>query len=216
VDPSVDSVAVDGQKISSDTAAMAEKPLVLLMNKPAGYVCSHGDRYNRRTIFDLIPREFCRKKLMFCGRLDKETEGMVIITNDGNFAQRVTHPSFGIKKHYEVLLSRPPADGVLRLLLRGVEDGGEFLKFDKIIGIGRGNMRNLVFEIVLSQGRKNEIHRMFERFGIFVERLKRIRIGGLSLRGISLGRCRRLTEDEISLLLSKETKIAKNFTRRGL
>ncbi|MDR2737669.1 MAG: rRNA pseudouridine synthase [Puniceicoccales bacterium] len=200
IDPEVDSIAVNGQKISSKCACWKKSPLVLVMNKPSGCVCSHADRYNGETIFDFIPREFCKKKLMFCGRLDKETEGMVIITDDGDFAQKLTHPSFGVKKHYEVALSRPLTTNVLQRLLHGVEDGGEFLKFDKVIPIGHGNAKNLTFEIVLSQGRKNEIHRMFERFGIFVKWLKRVRIGNLGLRGVSPGRCRKLEEKEIPLL----------------
>ena len=201
IDSAVDAVAVNGNTIPSGMMPRQGQPLVLMLNKPAGYVCSHGDKYNAKTIFDLVPREFGKKKLMFCGRLDKETEGMVILTDSGDFVQRLSHPSFGIKKHYEVILSRPLPENIGRLLLKGIEDGGEFLKFDKIIPIGRGTMKNFAFEVVLSQGKKNEIHRAFERFGIFVKKLKRIRIGGLNLKGVSPGRCRRLTAQEVGKLL---------------
>jgi 23S rRNA pseudouridine2605 synthase len=203
VDPTIDTIAVDGNVISSRAAIVKHPPLVLAMNKPGGCVCSHADRYNSRTIFDFIPKEFCNKKLLFCGRLDKDTEGLIIITDDGSLAQQITHPSCGLKKHYEVVISRPLTKNITTLLLRGIEDDGEFLKFEKIIPIGRGTMKDLIFEVVLSQGRKNEIRRAFEHFGIFVKNLKRTRIGGLRLTGISPGRCRRLTEKEISQLLNR-------------
>ncbi|MDR1432724.1 MAG: rRNA pseudouridine synthase [Puniceicoccales bacterium] len=202
VDPSEDAVTVDGNTISNVPAQQHVQPLVLMLNKPAGCVCSHGDAYNRETIFDLVPKEFCRKKLMFCGRLDRETEGMIILTDCGDFAQKLTHPSFGIKKHYEALLSRPLPLGIGRLMVNGIEDSGEFLKFDKIISIGRGNMKNFAFEVVLSQGKKNEIHRVFAHFGIFVQKLRRIRIGGLNLKGVSPGRCRKLSAQEVKKLLN--------------
>jgi 23S rRNA pseudouridine2605 synthase len=200
VDPAADTIAVYGDTISNKFVAQKKSPLVLAMNKPANCVCSHGDRYNGETIFDLIPREFCKKKLMFCGRLDKKTEGMVIISDDGDFVQRITHPSFGIRKYYEAVLSKPLESAVIPLLLKGIEDDGEWLKFDRIAPIGRGAMKNLLFEIVLMQGKKNEIHRVFNHFGIFVKKLRRTRIGGLGLKGIALGKCRKLGEKEIEIL----------------
>jgi 23S rRNA pseudouridine2605 synthase len=203
IDPESDVVAVLENVISNKVALAKTLPLVLLMNKPTGYVCSHADRYNPTTIFNLIPKEFIRKKLMFCGRLDKETEGMLIITDSGNLAQQITHPSFGIRKHYEVTLSRPLPENAYRLLLNGIEDAGDFIKFDKIIPIGRGRVKNLVLEIILSQGKKNEIRRAAEHFGVFVKKLKRVRMGGLSLRGVAVGKCRKLLEKEIEMLLGK-------------
>jgi 23S rRNA pseudouridine2605 synthase len=132
-----------------------------------------------------------------------ETEGLLILTDNGDVAQEITHPSAGIGKHYEAVISRPLPGSLVPKLLAGIEDGGEFLKFDKIIPIGRGHMRGLSFEIVLSQGKKNEIHRVFGHFGIFVKRLRRTRIGGLTMRGVGPGKCRLLGEKEIALLLHK-------------
>lgn len=200
IDPTVDEVTLNGVSISNNIAILQKQPLVLMLNKPSGCVCSHADKYNPFTIFDLIQKEFAKKKLLFCGRLDKETEGMIIITDNGDFAQKITHPSSGIKKHYEVLLSRHLTENVIKQSIRGITDNGEFLKFEKIISIGKGRMRGLAYEIVLSQGKKNEIHRVFEHFGIFVKSLKRTRIGGLSMHGVATGKCRRLTEKEIQRL----------------
>ena len=113
------------------------------------------------------------------------------------------NPSNGIRKRYEVVVSRRPTEEILWKAIRGINDGGDFLKFEKITQIGRGNMKNLVFDVELAQGKKNEINRVFEHFGIFVKNLKRIRIGNLTLRGISLGRCKKLTPKGICLLLGR-------------
>ena len=113
------------------------------------------------------------------------------------------NPSNGIRKRYEVVVLRRPTEEVLWKAIRRINDGGDFLKFEKITQIGRGNVKNLVFEVELAQGEKNEIHRVFEHFWIFVKNLKRTRIGNLALRGISLGRCKKLTTKKICLLLGR-------------
>ena len=123
INPESDVVSWNGQTVSYKVFENRKDPLVIVLNKPRGYVCSHFDKYNKRTIFDLIPKEFAKGKLLFCGRLDKDTEGMLIITNDGNFAQMVTHPSNGIRKRYEVIVSRRPTDEILRKAIRGINDG---------------------------------------------------------------------------------------------
>jgi 23S rRNA pseudouridine2605 synthase len=110
------------------------------------------------------------------------------------------NPSNGIRKRYEVVVSRRPTEEILWKAIREINDEGDFLKFEKITQIGRGNMKNLVFEVELAQGKKNEIHRVFEHFGMFVKNLKRTRIGNLTLRGISLGRRKKLTTKGICLL----------------
>ena len=110
------------------------------------------------------------------------------------------NPSNGIRKRYEVVVSRRPTEEILWKAIRGINDGGDFLKFEKITQIGRGNMKNLVFEVELAQGKKNKINRVFEHFWIFVKNLKRTRIGNLALRGISLGRRKKLTPKRVCLL----------------
>ena len=215
VDIENDSVLVNGVNVSKKSVILQKNPLVLLLNKPAGYVCSHFDRYNDKTIFDLVPKQFAKNKLMYCGRLDKTTEGMVILTDDGDIAQKLTHPSFGVKKHYEAVISRPLTEKVFKELSKGIFDRGEFLKFEKIRSIGNGRMRGLMFEIVLLQGKKNEIHRMFEHFGIFVNFLCRTRIGNLNLRGVSVGHCRKLSDDEIKMLLTDVTGGTKLVRQHG-
>jgi 23S rRNA pseudouridine2605 synthase len=201
VDTEEDIVKVNGKKIGPNGAPLKSKtPLVLVLNKPKGYVCSHYDKFNEKTIFDLIPRLYCKNRLLFCGRLDKDTTGLMLLSDDGGFVQKVSHPSASVKKHYEVIISRPLSDEVKTRFFQGISDRGEFIKFDKMFPVGKGNLKNMAFEVVLSQGRKNEIHRVFEHFGYFVEKLCRTRIGGLRLHGLSIGTCRRLSEKEIGLL----------------
>ena len=113
------------------------------------------------------------------------------------------NPSNGIRKRYEVVVLRRPTEEILWKAIRGINDGGDFLKFEKITQIGRWNMKNLVFEVELAQGEKNEINRVFEHFWIFVKNLKRTRIGNLALRGISLGRRKKLTPKRVCLLLGR-------------
>jgi 23S rRNA pseudouridine2605 synthase len=196
-----DTVRVNGKKIGLDaTPAQPKVPLVLMLNKPKGYVCSHRDKFNERVIFDLIPRQYCKNRLLFCGRLDKDTTGLILLCDDGEFVQKISHPSSCVKKHYEVVISRPLSDEVKSKFFRGINDRGEFIKFDKMFSTGRGDLKNMSFEVVLSQGKKNEIHRMFEHFGYFVQKLHRSRVGHLRLRGLSPGACRRLSETEVELL----------------
>ncbi len=199
VDLTKDVIVLNGMRIKNNLAPNQEL-IVLMLNKPKGYVCSHKDKFNSKTIFDLLPPKFANLNLLFCGRLDKDTTGLMILSNDGDFVQKISHPSSNIKKHYEVILSQPINSNIKPKLIQGIFDHGEFLKFDKLIPIGKGSLKDRAFRVVLSQGKKNEIHRVFERFGYFVEKLQRVRIGRLVLKGVSVGRCRQLSAQEINLL----------------
>ncbi len=199
IDPQKDVIKVNGVQIKNEPASRKD-PLVLMLNKPKGYVCSHNDRFNEKTIFSLVPKKFAKRNLLFCGRLDKDTTGLIILSDDGDFVQKLSHPSSNIQKHYKLILSRPLNDAVKPRLLHGIIDDGEFIKLNKLISIGKGALKGKAFEVVLSQGRKNEIHRIFQHFGYFVEKLERVRIGKLFLKGVSIGNCRQLSAQEIELL----------------
>lgn len=200
VDPAKDIVCLNGAKLSAKPALEKKNPLVLMLNKPCGYVCSHNDPAHDKTVFDLLPPALRNQRILYCGRLDKDTQGMLIFTNDGDFAQKLTHPSSNIKKRYEVVISRQLDIKLKEKMLDGIEDDGEFLRFEKIFQIGKGNMQGKMFEIILKQGHKNEIRRMFEHFGYFVEHLRRVQIGNLVMRGVSPGNSRKLTPKEIGML----------------
>ncbi|MEO0795784.1 MAG: pseudouridine synthase [Verrucomicrobiota bacterium] len=197
--PGKDVVKVEGQRVN----AKALKNWVLLMNKPKGVICSHSDPHHSKTIYDLLPPELAREKLICCGRLDKDSEGMLILTNDGNLAQRITHPSGGIVKRYRIKLSRPFEQSLIPKMLRGVHRDGEFLQASRIIPATMGPEQEKRLEVHLEQGRKREIRRLFEAFGYFVDKLERFQMGGLIMKRIPRSGVRELTNRELDFLFQK-------------
>ncbi|OYV48690.1 MAG: hypothetical protein B7X06_00855, partial [Verrucomicrobia bacterium 21-51-4] len=165
IDPARDKVYVDGKPMRP--APGSNTILGFLVNKPRGYLCSHSDPHNSKVIYDLLPKEYRRLKLFCAGRLDKDSEGLVILTNKGAFAQAITHPSFEVIKRYQVILHRPfnPAD--LSRLLKGVVVEGEHLIAQRIIIPKGADETNKRLEVHLAQGRKREIRRLFEALGYF-------------------------------------------------
>ncbi len=199
IDEGKDKVSVDGVLLRG---AQAEK-VVLAMNKPKGCICSNADPFEAKTVFDLLPEPFASMKLFCCGRLDKNSQGLLILTNDGELANKITHPSSGVVKKYRVLLNRDVDKKIIPILLRGVTVEGERLKASKILPDPSGrpdSARRL--EVWLSQGRKREIRRMFEAVGYFVKELKRFQIGGLVLKRIPEGAVKILGKADIEKIFS--------------
>jgi pseudouridine synthase len=197
-----DHVSVDGKSIRA--RPFHWRQLVFLLNKPRGVVCSHGDpKHSERTVFDFIPKEYRQERLLFCGRLDKDSQGMLLLTNDGEFAQKVTHPRSNIIKIYHVSLQRALEPLALKRMEEGIEDDGECLVAEKAFMLSSGERDSrCCLEIHLKQGRKREIRRMIEALGNRVHRLKRIQIGRLKMKGIPVGKLRLLNEKEIALLFA--------------
>jgi pseudouridine synthase len=196
-----DHISVDGKGIK---AKPTHQRWVLMLNKPRGIVCSHGDPKRReRTVFDFIPKEYRKERCLFCGRLDKDSQGMLLLTNDGEFVQKVTHPRSDITKIYHVSLQHILDSQALKRMEEGIEDAGERLVAEKVsvLSSGEGNSR-CSLEIHLKQGRKREIRRMVEALGNRVHRLKRVQIGQLKMKGVPSGKIRLLSEKEISLLFA--------------
>lgn len=194
--PGKDRVVVQGRGV----AAQRSRAVTLAMNKPTGVVCTNFDPHNARTVFDYVPSPFNKERLFCAGRLDKDSEGLLIITSDGALSQKLTHPSYRVVKRYQVTLTRPFDATHIPVLLRGFEDEGEFLKAEKVFrmqGVADADRR---VEVHMEHGKKREVRRLFERMGYFVERLVRTQIGGLTLRGIGAGRVKVLSTKEISLL----------------
>ena len=180
-----------------------EKPTTLVLNKPKGFICSNKDPYATQTVFDLLPNDLQKKRLFCAGRLDKDSEGLLILTNDGDLANQLTHPSTNIVKRYRVTLSRDLNHKDIPKMLEGIEFEGEFLKADKIIpapGEKEGNKRRL--EVHLSHGKKREIRRLFEAHRYFVKKLVRFQIGNLQLRNIKKGGIKLLGQKDIARLIS--------------
>ncbi len=189
VDPSVDVVRYRGREVKS-----VSRNVVLMMNKPRGFLCTNVDTHGGHTVFEMVPPEYNALRLFCVGRLDKDSEGLLLLTNDGALANKVMHPSGGVIKKYEVHLNRDYDPKLTPKLLKGAMEEGELLKFKKVI---RSPDDPKQLEIHLDQGRKREIRRLFEIFGFHVKILKRFQIGSLVLRKMPLGDCRPLSRKEI-------------------
>lgn len=166
----------------------------ILLNKPAGYVCTRSDELGRKTIFDLVPAAKSGR-LFHVGRLDKESAGLILLTNDGDFAERLTHPSHQIDKEYEVVIDRPFDAEKIPKLLRGLT-----------LEIGRARMESVhvlaptKLRIILRQGLKRQIREMLFAVGYRVEKLVRTRIGPLTDPRLKTGYWRPLERAEIAAL----------------
>jgi 23S rRNA pseudouridine2605 synthase len=193
VDPEHDRVAVDDRVIP--TAA----PLWIALHKPAGYLTSRGDPRGRPTIYELLPSIY--RGLFYVGRLDFETEGLVLLTNDGDRAQRLQHPRYGVRRVYDVTVTGPVTAGQLAQLLAGVElqDGpARVLEADLL---GR-SARATTLRVTLAEGRKREVRRLFSALGHEVQSLRRIRFGPIGLDTLKPGAWRVLSADEMAALES--------------
>lgn len=195
-----DVVKVDGRRIKP----LHKKLLVVMMNKPRGVLCSHDDAFHSgATIFDLLPKEYAGEKLISCGRLDKDSQGMLILTNDGDFANKLTHPRANIVKIYIVTLRTRFDAKNIPLMLNGIIDDGETLIAKKIVPLETDEAGRSLVEVHLNQGKKREIRRMFAACGYLVHRLKRVQIGKLKLKNLKPGQLKVLDELEICKLFGK-------------
>ncbi|MEI6392721.1 MAG: pseudouridine synthase [Verrucomicrobiota bacterium] len=192
VDPDHDKVSVDGKPIR------AKRKLYLALNKPRRLVCSRKDELDRPTIYELLPREW--DHLHSVGRLDYNSEGLIFLTNDGEFSLRLTHPRYGVHKKYLVTVEGRVEGEMLSRFTRGVFYQGEKLKAEKARRISVSNAQSVV-ELELAEGKYHEVRRLFEAEGMSVKRLQRIQIGKIKLGELKLGKWRTLTEPEIKSLL---------------
>lgn len=179
--------------------ARAAIPVYILLSKPRGYVCTRSDERGRKTIFDLLPPHYHR--LFHVGRLDMESEGLLLLTNDGDLSQRLTHPAHEIEKDYEVLLDKPFDPEHAPKMVRGFMIEGGRARMERIHIIAPKHLK-----VVLRQGIKRQIRLMFYQLGYEVKRLMRTRIGGVEYGGLKPGQWRPLNEKEIKLLSGKGGK----------
>ena len=180
-----------------------ERVITLVMNKPKGYLCTNSDPFADRTVFDLLPADLQRHRMFCAGRLDKDSEGLLVITNNGELAHRVSHPSTCITKRYRVVLNRDFDKSDIQKLLKGIDYEGDFLKAEKVIPVptlGEGSARRL--EVHLHHGKKREIRRLFEANRYYVKKLVRVQIGGIILKNIPKGGIKILGKKEIDLLFT--------------
>ena len=198
-----DHVKVDGKLVH------LERTMTIALHKPAGFVSTRSDPNARDTIFDLLPPKFPR--LFNIGRLDAQSEGLLLLTNDGDLAQQLTHPRFKIEKEYEVTLDRQWESVHAPKLLRGIFLEGQRAQMARIRSIGQTRLR-----VVLRQGINQQIRRMFFAVGYEVKRLVRVRIGNLRLGDLPRGQWRILSKSELDgLQRSSAAKTNRAGARAG-
>jgi 23S rRNA pseudouridine2605 synthase len=188
VQPEKDQITVDGELIR--TAGR----VYLMLNKPGGVVTTASDEKGRETVYSLLAQDI--QWLAPAGRLDKASEGLLLLTNDSEWAARITDPTTHVDKTYHVQVAALADQGLLRALTGGVMEGGDLLKA-KRANLLRTGAKNCWLEIVLDEGKNRQIRRMFSALGMDVLRLIRVAIGPLQLGGLPKGATRELTPDEV-------------------
>lgn len=187
VDPDTDHVALDGVPVS-----VREGSVYYLLNKPRGVITTAQDTHDRATVVEMVPDE---PRVFPVGRLDADTEGLILLTNDGDLAHRLTHPSFGVEKEYLAEVEGTPAPQALRTLRQGVElDDGVTAPAEVAL------VPPSALKIVIHEGRNRQVRRMCEAVGHPVIRLVRVRIGPITDRRLAPGAWRPLTNEELRAL----------------
>jgi 23S rRNA pseudouridine2605 synthase len=191
VDPAKQKIAVDGQPIR------LERHVYWLVNKPRGYLCTNYDPARRPLAVDLVPQ--VSQRVYTVGRLDAASEGLLLLTNDGELANQLMHPRYGVDKTYLVQVAGDPAPDDLRQLLKGVWLSEGHVKAKRVKRLKKSGQSTWL-RVVLNEGKNREIRRMLARLGHKVLRLKRIALGAVLLGGLAAGKARRLSRDEVEKL----------------
>lgn len=192
IDPKKDLVTVAGKKINK-----TEKMYYIMLNKPRGYLTTVSDEFGRKTVMDLVD---VNARVYPVGRLDKDSEGLLILTNDGSFANLLTHPRHNFAKVYRVTVRPGITDDALDKLRNGIEiDGRKTAPCD--VSIITEEEGRVVLEFILREGRNRQIRKMCEAVDLEVARLKRIAVGPVKLGMLQTGKTRNLTDNEVRKLI---------------
>ena len=170
------------------------------LNKPKGYACTANDEKGRKTIYDLVKTD---ERLFSIGRLDYDTEGLIILTNDGDFANKVAHPKYAIDKEYHVTIEGDIKESELAVLRKGVVIDGERMPSAKVEFLSSDD-KFTKLSVVINEGMNRQVRRMFEAIGKSIRLLKRVRIGKVKLGGVKRGDFRDLTDEELNSLVRAE------------
>ncbi len=210
VDPEMQRVEVDGNVLPAAGGPRSYWAL----NKPAGVVSTVRDRHAGRTVMEFLPPDALRARLYPVGRLDEDSEGLLLFTDDGAWADLLLHPRYGVEREYMVGLDRSVMKAQKMALRTGIELEEGLARVDHLDDLTPAQVRNLLllleppypelrwYRVVLAQGWKRQIRRMFDAVGMPVRRLVRVRVGTLKLTDLRAGEARRLTRPEVSLLAS--------------
>ncbi|MFR1564946.1 MAG: pseudouridine synthase [Christensenellales bacterium] len=194
VDPDTDLVSVDDKPVKP-----IGRHLYIMLNKPKGYVCTTSDEFGRRTVMDFLEGKYPGKRIFPVGRLDYDTEGLLLMTTDGDLANRLMHPRNEIPKTYVARIEGEISEAELNKLRSGVELDGVKTKKCKVRLVGfEENMSRV--EVVITEGRNRQVRRMFETINRDVVFLKRTAIGEIKLGGLYRGNFRELKESETEYL----------------
>jgi 23S rRNA pseudouridine2605 synthase len=208
VEPERQRIEVDGEPIGS-----AETAVYLALSKPAGVTSTVSDPHAARTVLDLVPPDIARSARLYpVGRLDRDSEGLLLLTNDGAFADRVLHPRYGVEREYAAAVDAQLAPEAITRLRDGVRLSDGVASVRAIRPTTPAELRDVArtfgdpvgglawYRVILGEGRKREVRRLFAAVGATVRRLIRVRIGPLSIDGLEPGRVRMLTDREVAAL----------------
>ena len=195
IDPKKDVVSIDGNPIQKN-----KRRIYIALNKPKGYLATLHDELDRKTVLDLLPN--FSERIFPVGRLDMDSEGLILLTNDGEFAYTVSHPKFNIEKEYKVWVEGNVLQEEIESLKKGVFIEGKKVR-PKNIKFIYMNKSETVLGITIEEGRKREIRRMFYSIGHAVKRLLRTRIGVVNLSDLREGKFRNLLKSEIDWFFGK-------------
>jgi 23S rRNA pseudouridine2605 synthase len=195
INPKKDKVSVEGKIVTLPSSFVYIK-----LNKPKGYACTASDEKGRKTIYELVD---CDERLFSIGRLDYNSEGLLLLTNDGDFANKIAHPKYHMDKEYKVTVEGELKESELAVLRKGVVIDGERMPSARVelLSIENGFTK---LSIIIDEGQNRQIRRMIEAIGHEIKLLKRVRIGQVKLGGLSRGEYKDLTEDELNSLVKNK------------
>ncbi len=193
VTPGKDVVACDGQQVLLPTTHVT-----YAFNKPVGYTCTVSDPHAEHTIYELLPAKM--HSLHYVGRLDRDTEGLLLLTNDGTLEQAITHPSFEIEKRYIALCKGTFDCEMEREMKAGIQDDGDYLRAKRVRARASQEPGCIIIEMVLTEGHKREVRRLCAAVGLRVLQLRRLSVGNIQLNGLAPGEYRQLRDEELQSL----------------
>jgi pseudouridine synthase len=200
INPAQDHVSVDGKPVSAPA-----KHVYILLHKPVGYISTAHDPQRRPTVLDLLPPELRQLRVYPVGRLDSDTSGLLLLTNDGDFALHLSHPRYETEKHYEALVQGHPSESTLDALRKGVElpedNGQHHTTAPARVRLLRRVSTNSWLTLTLHEGHTRQVRRMLTVVGHPVLELARVGVGSLTLKGVPVGKWRYLTDAEVRKLL---------------
>lgn len=195
-DPQSDDIRLDGRRVG-----LAQRRRYILMNKPSGYLTTRHDPQRRKTVLELLPR--VREYVYPVGRLDYDSEGLLLMTNDGDLAAQLSHPRYGLERVYEVVIRGVPSLRAMQKVASGIVVAGRRTASAQVQLLG-GHVKRRINQarvrVTLREGRNRQVRRMFQAVGYPVVRLRRVRFGPLTAKGLKLGMTRELSVEEVIAL----------------